>query len=108
MPTVFMDLPAVAPGGDDLEVIEPEIVGGFDPGAAGRARPGAPAQIGCTLGPGCGCLALPLAVVGAVLASSVLAAAWVLRIGETLGALGQVLARALRGGGGRPGGPPAR
>ena len=107
MPTTFMDLPAVAPGAVDPEVIEPEIVDGFDPGAPGRPGSGGPMQVGCTLGPGCGCLALPLAVVGAVLASSVLAVAWVLRIGETIGSLGRLLSRALRGGG-KPGGPPAR
>jgi len=63
-------------------------------------------RLGCSLGPGAGCLALPLVVVGAVLATSVLALAWVLRIGQALGAGVEMLARAI--GRGRPRGPGER
>ena len=66
MPTVFM-------GGDDRvatssPVFEPEVLESLDDvdgsgpsGPQGQIRP-----LGCTLGPGCGCIGLPLAVLAGV------------------------------------------
>ena len=97
MPTVFM-------GGDDRgvtagEVLEPEVLESLDdvdrpvsPGARGQIRP-----VGCTLGPGCGCIGLPLLVLAGVVVSSAIALLWVLSLGRLPSSIMQLAARARRG-----------
>ena len=100
MPTVFM-------GGDDRvatsgEVLEPEVLESLDDvgrqgspgfqGPHGQIRP-----LGCTLGPGCGCIGLPLMALAGVVVSAVIALLWVLSLGRLSGTLVQLAARARRG-----------
>ena len=104
MPTTFME--PVQRSSREGEVVEPEVLDSID-----DHRPGVPPQMrhtGCAVGPGgCGCLGLPLAVVVGVILSSVAALAWVLRVGQTVGAAGSLAARLCRGGRGRGGSRPA-
>ena len=87
MPTVFMG------GGDDRvaatgRVLEPEVLESLDDvGRPGSRGPRGPRRctsvpLGCTLGPGCGCIGLPLAVLAGVVVSSVIALLWVLSLGR--------------------------
>lgn len=100
MPTVFM-------GDDDqlvkgAEVLEPEVLESLDhvdqPGFRGprgaqvHVRP-----MGCTLGPGCGCIGLPLMVLVGVVVSSVIALLWVLSLGRLPASLLELATRARRG-----------
>ena len=97
MPTIFM-------GGDDQvvttgEVLEPEVLESLDdvdrpgsPGPHGQVRP-----LGCSVGPGCGCIGLPLMVLAGVVVSSVIALLWVLNLGRLPASLAQLAARARRG-----------
>ena len=97
MPTVFMgdsDRDAA-----DLEVLEPEVLESLDevgrpgaPGAHGPVRP-----VGCTVGPGCGCVGVPLLAVAGVVVSSVIALLWVLSLGRLPVSLAALAARARRG-----------
>ena len=92
MPTVFMDGP----------VLEPEVLASLEdvdgPGAQGARGPQAHVRpIGCTLGPGCGCVGLPLLALAGVLVSSAIALLWVLSLGRLPGSLVQLAARARRG-----------
>lgn len=103
MPAAFME-PAARPSRDG-EVLEPELLDSIDDHRAG-APPPQFRQTGCAVGPGgCGCLGVPLAVVAGVLLASVAALAWVLRVGQTFGAVGAQIGRLFGGGRGR-GGPP--
>ena len=100
MPTTFM-------GGDgsdstDVEVLEPEVLESLDavgrpgfPGAGGAQTNVRPQ--GCTLGPGCGCIALPLMALAGVFVSSVIALLWVLNLGRLPVSLVALAARARRG-----------
>ena len=100
MPTVFM-------GGDDRvatsgPVLEPEVLDSLDDVGAARGAGPAGGQgplrpVGCTLGPGCGCVALPLLVVAGVVVSSVVALLWVLSLGRLPVSLAALAARARRG-----------
>ena len=100
MPTVFM-------GDDDrdsadVEVLEPEVLGSLDevdrPGFRGNPGSQPPVRpLGCTLGPGCGCIGLPLMALAGVLVSAVVALLWVLSLGRLSGTLVQLAARARRG-----------
>jgi hypothetical protein len=100
MPTVFM-------GGDDRivttgEVLEPEVLESLDdvdqPGFQGTRNPQINVQpVGCALGPGCGCIGLPLMVLAGVFVSSVIALLWVLSLGRLPISLVQLAARARRG-----------
>jgi len=108
MPAVFMDGDdPVAEGGDDREaagssVLEPEVLESLDDvdGAAARGTRGPQMHgrpLGCTLGPGCGCIGLPLAALAGVLVSSVIALLWVLSLGRLPISLAALAARARRG-----------
>ena len=92
MPTVFMgpDDGLVATGGP---AVEPEVLESLDEaertrfGAAPRAR-----QMGCTVGPGCGCLSLPVMAVAGALLLVVTLPLWLLSLGRvpvSLGFLGR-------------------
>lgn len=79
LPTVFVEpgerLAASGP------VVEPEVLESLDD--AERTRFGQPPrQVGCTLGPGCGCIGLPLAVLAGVLVSALMALLWVVSLGR--------------------------
>jgi hypothetical protein len=94
MPTVFM-----GPAEPDDRVFEPEVLESIDelerpgsPGTHGTIRP-----LGCTLGPGCGCIGLPLLVLAGVVVSSVIALLWVLNLGRLPASLAGLAARARRG-----------
>lgn len=95
MPTAFMGSEdgLVAGGG---EVVEPEVLDSLEdaglPGSAPQAQ-----QLGCTLGPGCGCLGLPLAVLGGVVVSSAMALLWVLSLGRVPFSLARLAKQARRG-----------
>jgi len=100
MPTIFMDGDdRVATGG---EVLEPEVLESLDevdqPGSRGSRGPQINVRpMGCTLGPGCGCIGLPLMVLAGVFISSVIALLWVLSLGRLPSSLMQLAARARRG-----------
>jgi hypothetical protein len=99
MPTVFMGEGGVETGG---EVIEPEVLESLEdvdrpgfpgtPGAGPQFRP-----LGCTVGPGCGCLGLPLMVAAGVVVSSVIALLWVLSLGRLPVSLVNLAKQARRG-----------
>jgi len=98
MPTVFM-------GGDDqlarqVEVVEPEVLESLDdveqPGFPGQR--GAQVQpLGCALGPGCGCIGLPLLALVGVFVSLVVGLLWVLTLGRLPVSLIQMASKARRG-----------
>ena len=100
MPTVFMD-------GDDQvvttgEVLEPEVLESLDdvdqPGFPGPRDPQLQVRpLGCALGPGCGCIGLPLLVLAGVVVSSVIALLWVLSLGRLPVSLLALASRARRG-----------
>lgn len=94
MPAVFMGAPVRAP------VVEPEVLDSLDefraPDPSGGMKP-----LGCTFGPGCGCLGIPIAAVVGLVVSSVVALAWVLRIGRMLAAVAGPIFRT-RGGSADP------
>ena len=97
MPTVFM-----GPETRDEGVLEPEVLESLDevdrPGSRDPRGPQVNIRpVGCTLGPGCGCIGLPLAVLAGVVVSSVVALLWVLSLGRLPGSLVQLAARARRG-----------
>lgn len=100
-------LPSLFPGGGDRvavdrRVLEPEVLESLDDvGRPGSRGPGG-AQVhvrplGCSLGPGCGCVGLPLAVLAGVVVSSLIALLWVLSLGRLPGSLVQLAARVRRG-----------
>ncbi|HEY6000793.1 MAG TPA: hypothetical protein VI078_16015 [bacterium] len=67
------------------EVVEPEVLGSLD--EAERTRfpppPGATARpLGCTLGPGCGCVGLPLALIAGAVLTALMALLWLLSLGR--------------------------
>jgi hypothetical protein len=120
MPTIFMNgEDHESTSADDRvatsgEVLEPEVLESLDavdrpgswgphgaPGARGPQGPrGAQMHVrpvGCTLGPGCGCIGLPLLALAGVLVSSVIALLWVLSLGRLPISLMQLAARARRG-----------
>jgi len=93
-------------GGDQVvttgEVLEPEVLESLDDvdqtqfqGARGAQMHVQP--MGCTLGPGCGCIGLPLMVLAGVVVSSVIAVLWVLSLGRLPASLLELAARARRG-----------
>lgn len=87
------------------EVVVPEVLPSLEDAGPGGVRPRPEfRRVDVALGPGCGCLAIPAAVLGAVIASCVIALAWVLRIVETVRALAAAARRALGGRGGGRGG----
>ena len=100
MPTVFM-------GGDDrvattVEDLEPEVLESLDDvGQSGFRGPRDPQlqvrPLGCTLGPGCGCIGLPLMVLAGVVVSSVIALLWVLSLGRLPASILELATRARRG-----------
>jgi hypothetical protein len=97
MPTVFM-------GGDDRgsasgPVLEPEVLESLDDvDQAGSRGPRMQVRpLGCTLGPGCGCIGLPLLALAGVVVSSAIALLWVLSLGRLPGSLVRLAARARRG-----------
>ena len=105
MPTVFMDPPLHAAadrsrvGGrvrPSHTVLEPEVLESLDAaereGPQGHVRP-----TGCVLGPGCGCIGLPLLAIAGVAVSSVVALCWVLSLGRLPVSLVGLAARARRG-----------
>ena len=53
--------------------------------------------MGCTLGPGCGCIGLPLLALAGVLVSSVIALLWVLSLGRLPVSLINIAKQARRG-----------
>ena len=77
-------------------VHEPEVLESLDEAEQTRFTP--PAQpLGCTLGPGCGCLGLPLMVLGGVALSSLVALLWVLSLGRVPASLIRLAKQARRG-----------
>jgi len=88
--------------GDD-PVIEPEVLESLEAaerssGAGAQGQPGPGQPLGCTIGPGCGCVGLPLAVVAGVVVSSLMALLWVLSLGRVPFSLAKIVQRARRGG----------
>ena len=53
--------------------------------------------VGCTLGPGCGCLGLPLLALAGVVVSAVIALLWVLSLGRVPASLLRSAKQARRG-----------
>ena len=90
----------MTPDGDSVAtsgpVLEPEVLESLDEAESTRFTP--PAQpLGCTLGPGCGCVGLPLAVLAGVVISSAIALLWVLSLGRVPASLLQLARQARRG-----------
>jgi len=79
-------------------VVEPEVLESIDEAERTRfsADPRA-RQIGCSLGPGCGCVGLPLAVLAGVVVSSLVALLWVLSLGRVPASLLRLARQARRG-----------
>jgi hypothetical protein len=77
-------------------VIEPEVLESLDEAERTRFTPPA-GQVGCSLGPGCGCVGLPLAVVAGVIVSSLVALLWVLSLGRVPASLLRLARQARRG-----------
>jgi len=100
-------MPATFMGGDDRiatsgEVLEPEVLESLDdverPGFPGQPGPQMQVRpLGCALGPGCGCIGLPLLALAGVLISSVIALLWVLSLGRLPVSLMHLASRARRG-----------
>jgi len=68
------------------------------PGFSGTGGPQPHVRpLGCTLGPGCGCIGLPLMVLAGVFVSSVIALLWVLSLGRLPASLLALATRARRG-----------
>lgn len=87
--------------GDALEaagvpVVEPEVLDSLDDADRTRYAP-PPRQLGCTLGPGCGCLGLPLAAAAGILLSPLLALLWILSLGRVPFSLAKLMQQARRG-----------
>jgi hypothetical protein len=77
-------------------VLEPEVLESLDEAEQTRFTP--PAQpLGCTLGPGCGCVGLPLAALAGVVISSAIALLWVLSLGRVPASLLRLARHARRG-----------
>lgn len=97
-------LPAVLTGsanGDtriavDHRVLEPEVLESLDEAARARFTPPL-RHVGCSLGPGCGCIGLPLALLAGIVVSSAIALLWVLSLGRLPSSLIRLAARARRG-----------
>jgi len=97
MPTVFMGQEdRVAVSG---EVLEPEVLESLDDvDGQGSRRPQMNVRpLGCTVGPGCGCIGLPLMVLAGVVVSSVIALLWVLSLGRLPASLIHIAKMARRG-----------
>ena len=98
MPTAFME--PDGPVAVRSEVVEPEVLDSIDEAERTRFGPAAPPrQLGCTLGPGCGCIGLPIALFAGAVVSALMAVLWVLSLGRVPFSLAR-LARQWRG---RPG-----
>jgi hypothetical protein len=79
-------------------VIEPEVLGSLDEAERTRFAQGPQArQVGCSLGPGCGCVGLPLALLAGVVVSSLVALLWVLSLGRVPASLLRLARQARRG-----------
>jgi len=99
--------PTIFTGGDDKivttgEVLEPEVLDSLDdvdqPGSRGPRDPQVNVRpMGCTLGPGCGCIGLPLLALAGVVVSSVIALLWVLSLGRLPVSLLALASKARRG-----------
>jgi len=96
MPTIFNGDGQVVTTG---EVLEPEVLESLDDvdGPGTRGPHGQIRPWGCTLGPGCGCIGLPLAVLAGVVISAAIALLWVLSLGRLPGFLVRLAARARQG-----------
>jgi hypothetical protein len=80
------------------DVVEPEVLESLD--EAERTRFAADPRVrhvGFSLGPGCGCVGLPLAVLVGVVVSSLVALLWVLRLGRVPASLLKLAREARRG-----------
>jgi predicted lipid-binding transport protein (Tim44 family) len=67
------------------EVVEPEVLPSLEDAQRTRsaAPPGATAMpLGCTVGPGCGCIGLPLALLAGAVVTVFMALLWVLSLGR--------------------------
>jgi hypothetical protein len=97
MPATFIEpdrdlVPAGTP------VVEPEVLESLDEAERTRFAQGPQArQVGCSLGPGCGCVGLPLAVLAGVVISSLVALLWVLSLGRVPASLLRLARQARRG-----------
>jgi hypothetical protein len=98
-------------------VVEPEVLpsleeaertSGGGPGGAhgpfGRGGPfdangphGPVRPLGCTVGPGCGCLGLPLALLAGAVISALMAVLWLLSLGRVPVSIVQMVQRLRRG-----------
>jgi hypothetical protein len=103
MPTVFVG-PARrdAQRAADGHVLEPEVLESLeDIGGPGSPGPGGARvhvrPMGCALGPGCGCLGLPLLAIAGVLVSALIALLWVLSLGRVPASLLRLAKQARRG-----------
>jgi hypothetical protein len=86
---------SVATGGP---VLEPEVLESLDEAERTRFPPDPQGRhVGCTLGPGCGCVGLPLAVLAGVVISSLVALLWVLSLGRVPASLLRLARQARRG-----------
>jgi hypothetical protein len=94
LPVVFMNR-----GGDPAaDVVEPEVLESLDEVERTRFTPGAPARhVGCALGPGCGCIGLPLLALAGVFVSLLVGLLWILTLGRVPISLMQMASRARRG-----------
>lgn len=87
--------PVVAAG---EPVVEPEVLESLDEAERTRfAASPEPRPLGCTLGPGCGCVGLPLAVLAGVVVSSLMALLWALSLGRVPFSLARMVKQARRG-----------
>jgi hypothetical protein len=79
-------------------VLEPEVLESLDEAERTRLGHGPQARhVGCSLGPGCGCLGLPFAVLAGVAISSLVALLWVLSLGRVPASLIRLAKQARRG-----------
>jgi hypothetical protein len=108
---------AQAPARREDNAVEPEVLDWIEeaerasrsgPGGAhgpfGRGGPfdahgphGPVRPLGCTVGPGCGCLGLPLALLAGAVISALMAVLWLLSLGRVPVSIVQMVQRLRRG-----------
>lgn len=99
LPAIFMDPDGGPASASGDAVVEPEVLDSLEDAERTRfAAPPGMRQLGCSPGPGCGCLGLPLAVLGGVVVSSLMALLWVLSLGRVPSSLARLVRQARRGG----------
>jgi len=77
---------------------EPELLESLDEAERTRFGHGPRERhVGCSLGPGCGCIGLPFAILAGVALSSLVALLWVLSLGRVPASLIRLAKEARRG-----------